>query len=67
MKTLKEIFKESKKEDIYNYYLRFVTNPKEYNKITREEMFDCIFKIFKETPEVITTMGTIEEVNILKR
>ena len=67
MKTLKEIFKETKKEIIYNYYLRFITNPKDYSKITREEMYECIYAVFKKNPEVITNMGTIEEANILKR
>ena len=67
MKTLKEIFKATNKEEIYKYYLRFITNPKDYSKITREEMYNYIYDIFRQNPEVITQMGTIEEVNILKR
>ncbi len=67
MTSLKEIFKSHKKEEIYNYYQRFNSTPKEYSKITREEMYKYIYDVFRQNPEVITQMGTIEEVNILKR
>ena len=67
MKNLKDILKETNKEIVYNYYLKFVSKPQEYSKITREEMYNYIIKTFKEKEDLITDLCSIEEINILKR
>lgn len=66
MLTLKEYFNKSKKEDIYKFYSKLYQNPKDYHKITRNEMYNNIVSMYLEDPEIILKLCTIEEIDILK-
>ena len=67
MKTLKELFKESKKEVSYSFYLKVVKQPLDYEKITRDKIYEQIMDAYYDDPEIILRMCSLEELNILKR
>lgn len=68
MMTLKEFFLHSKKEDIYNFLKRISKNKiVKYTSITREEIYNKVLAIYKENPEVILSICSVEEVELLKK
>ena len=66
MMNLKDYFKESKKEVIYNFYQKICLKPKDYEKITKDQMYKYIIDSYIEDPEIILRLINIEEINILK-
>lgn len=64
--TLKEYITKTDKLNIYNFYHRLVSNPKDYDCITRLEMYNEIIALYKENPEVILKLCTLEEIESLK-
>ncbi len=66
MKTLKEYIKNSKKEEIYDYYKIIVSKPKIYEQVTRNEMYEAIIALYKEDPEEILKLCMLEEIEILR-
>ncbi len=67
MRTLKEYFKENKKEVGYNLYKRVVMKAEDIDNITKDEIYDSVIASYKNDPDIIINMGTVEEVSILKR
>jgi len=65
--TLKEYIKKDKKENLYNFYCKLVANPKKYDSITRNDIYDNIISLYKNNPEIILELCTTEEINILKK
>lgn len=53
------------KQFVYDIYQALVDNPKEYQKVTRKQMFEKIIEAY--TPEAIIEICTTEELNQLKK
>jgi len=66
MITLEELIKHEEKEDVYLFYESVSPNPKPYSKISREGMYQEILSIYKEDPEIILKLISVEEINLLK-
>ncbi len=64
--TLESYFLKEDKEIVYKFYQKLNLKSKPYNNITRQEMYNYVIKVYKENPEIIIEMVTIEELNILK-
>lgn len=64
--TLKEYISKEDKNKVYNFYKRVVLNPKEYESITRTEIYNEIIALYKSNPEIILKLCTIEEIESLK-
>lgn len=64
--TLKELFRASKKEEIYKFYVKMVKKPKTYEKITRLDIYHSILEYYQIDPEAILRLCSIEEINALK-
>ena len=65
MKLIDYIKKESK-EALYAFYTRIIKDPKRYDKITKIAMVNNIIDEYKKNPEIILSLCSIEEINILK-
>lgn len=64
--SLEDFFKKENKKSIYDFYKRIVTSPKDYDKISREQIYKIIMAEYNKDPEIILKMSSIEELNILK-
>lgn len=64
--TLKEYILKDDKETVYNFYKRLISKPKDYDNITRLDMYNEIISLYKENPEEILKLCTLEEVGSLK-
>ena len=64
--TLKEYITKEDKLEVYNFYRRLKEKPKDYESISRLEMYNEIINIYKEDPEVILKLLTSEEIHCLK-
>ena len=66
--TLKELFKNGKKEIIYEFYQKILGDKaKDYEKVTRLDIYRELLSLYQEDPEMILRLCTLEEVNVLKR
>lgn len=65
MKLL-EYVNHSDKEDLYEFYEKLIKKPKEYQKVTRKEMVDSILATYKNDPEIILSLCSVEEISVLK-
>lgn len=54
------------KEDFYEFYEKLIKKPKEYQKVTRKEMVDSILATYKNDPEIILSLCSVEEISVLK-
>lgn len=64
--SLEEVFRKENKESVYAFYKRIVNNPKDYVKVSREQIYNIIMSEYNKDPEIILRMSSIEELNILK-
>lgn len=64
--TLKEYITKEDKLEVYNFYRRLKEKPKDYESISRLEMYNEIINIYKEDPETILKLLTLEEIQCLK-
>jgi len=64
--TLKEHILKDDKEVVYNFYKRIIKNPKDYSSVTRLDMYNEIIALYKENPEEILKLCTLEEIASLK-
>lgn len=64
--TLKEYITKEDKLVVYNFYRRLKEKPKDYESISRLEMYNEIINTYKEDPEVILKLLTSEEIHCLK-
>lgn len=64
--TLKEYITKEDKLEVYNFYRRLKEKPKDYESISRLEMYNEIINTYKEDPEVILKLLTSEEIHCLK-
>lgn len=64
--TLKEYITKEDKLEVYNFYRRLKEKPKDYESISRLEMYNEIINIYKEDPETILKLLTSEEIHCLK-
>lgn len=65
--SLKEFISKSAKDNVFAFYQRIQMNPKDYEKITRNEIYDEIISCYKEDPEIILKLCNMEEIHILKK
>lgn len=64
--TLKDYITKENKQEVYNFYSRLIREHKEYNNISREEMYNEIIETYKNNPEIILNLCTLEEISSLK-
>ena len=64
--TLKEYINNEKKEHAYELYLLIIDDPKRYENISRSEIYNVAIAKYKENPEIILDLCTIEEIESLK-
>lgn len=64
--TLKEYITKEDKERVYEFYSRIIASPKEYENISRLEMYNEIIGKYKENPEEILNLCTLEEIASLR-
>jgi len=64
--TLKEYLKKEKKEKVYGFYQKIGNKIKEYDKVSRNDIYNSIISLYKEDPEVILNLCTLEEIQTLK-
>ncbi len=67
MITLKKHILTTKKQYAYSFYTKVNPQPKIYEKITREEIYNYLISSFIDDPEIILRLCTVEEINILKQ
>ncbi|MBE6153999.1 MAG: hypothetical protein E7163_00270 [Firmicutes bacterium] len=65
--TLKDYIKKEKKENLYNFYCKLILNPKKYDSITRNDIYNDIISLYKKKQEIILDLCTTEEINVLKK
>lgn len=66
--TLKDVFKNSKKEVIYEFYVRILNGKaKDYEKVTRLNIYDDVVGHYQDDPEIILRLLSIEEILVLKK
>lgn len=64
--TLKDLILKSKKEESYSLYRSLTKKAIPYTKITRNDIYNNIISLYKDDPERILKLCSIEEINILK-
>lgn len=64
--TLKEYITKEDKIEVYKFYKRIVKDYKNYDNISRLEMYSEIIALYKKNPEVILSLCTLEEIESLK-
>ena len=65
--SLEEVMKSDSKERVYAFYEKINSKPKEYEKVTRNDIYHDIISLYKEDPEIILRLCSAEEINILKK
>ena len=63
---LKEFMLHDKKENVYAFYERLNSNPVPYEEITRNDIYHNIISLYKDDPERILKLCSMEEIHILK-
>lgn len=67
MNSLENLFLHSKKEEMYEFLKRI--NPKKtpkYESITKKDIYNSVLALYKEDPEIILNICSMEEIEILK-
>ena len=65
--NLKDYILKSNKIDIYNFYLKINSSAVAYEKITRNDIYHNIISSYKNDPEIILQLCSMEEISILKK
>lgn len=65
--SLKEFISKEGKEEIYSFYQKIQACPKDYEKITRNEIYHEIITCYQNDPEWILKLCNMEEIHILKK
>lgn len=63
---LKEYILSAHKEDVYAFYQRINSKAEDYEKITRNDIYHNIISLYKDDPEIILRLCSMEEIQILK-
>lgn len=64
---LKDYLLKEKKEEVYAFYRKIVKKAKDYEKVTRLEMYQEILSCYHDDPEEILHLCSMEEIHILKK
>ena len=67
MMSLKEYMLSDKKENVYAFYQRLNIKASDYEKITRNDIYRNIISLYKDDPEIILRLCSMEEIQILKK
>ena len=65
--SLKDYMLKENKNEVYAFYLKINPKAEEYEKISRNEIYQNIISIYKEDPEIILRLCSMEEIGILKK
>ena len=63
---LKDYLLKEKKEKVYAFYQGIIKKAKDYDKVTRLEMYQEILSFYHDDPEEIFRLCSMEEIHILK-
>ena len=63
---LKDYLLKEKKEEVYAFYQGIIKKAKDYDKVTRLEMYQEILSFYHDDPEEILRLCSMEEIHILK-
>ncbi len=64
---LKDVISKDLKENVYAFYQIIEAHPKDYDKITRMDIYSEILSCYRKDPEIILQMCSMEEIQILKK
>ena len=67
MMILKEYMLKESKEKLYQFYLKINPKALDYEKVTRNDMYKNIISFYKEDPEIILHLCSMEEIQILRK
>ena len=67
MMSLKEYMQKESKEELYQFYLKINPKALDYEKVTRNDMYKNIISFYKEDPEIILHLCSMEEIQILRK
>ena len=65
--SLKEYMLNDKKENVYHFYQRLNSKAEDYEKITRNDIYRNIISLYKNDPEIIVRLCSMEEIQILRK
>ncbi len=65
--SLKDYMLKENKNEVYDFYCKIALNPKEYSKVTRNDIYRNIISLYRKDPEIILRLCSIEELHILKK
>ena len=57
---LKEYMLKESKEELYQFYVKISPKALEYEKVTRNDMYNNIISFYKEDPELILHLCSME-------
>ena len=65
--SLKEYMLHDHKEQVYAFYKMIHPKAQDYDKLTRNDIYNDIISLYKEDPETILRLCSMEEIHILKK
>lgn len=65
--SLKNYMLWDSKENVYDFYVKINSKAEKYEKISRNGMYQNIISLYKEDPEIILRLCSMEEIGILKK
>ena len=65
--SLKEYMLKENKNKVYEFYLKMNPKAEEYEKISRNDIYQNIISLYKEDPEIILRLCSMEEIGILQK
>ena len=67
MMSLKEYMLWDNKKNVYDFYVKINSKAEKYEKISRNSMYLNIISFYRNDPEIILRLCTMEEIEILKK
>ena len=64
--SFKDSIVKDSKENVYAFYVRIQPKALDYDKITRNDIYHDIISLYKEDPEIILRLCSMEEIHILQ-
>ena len=65
--SLKDYMLKENKNEVYEFYLKINPKALDYEKVSRNDMYRDIISLYKEDPEIILRLCSMEEIGILKK
>ena len=64
---LKDTLLKTNKKQVYAFYQKILEYPKAYEAVTRNDIYRNIISLYKEDPELILSLCSMEEIHILQK